>query len=441
MRDLPLQCFGTSIFSGMALFSGLVYLFVWSHRRKRADMSFALCCLSVAAFDLGCGMNYALVSGWSVAVSLRLEYAALCMAFFFFYDFCHDHLNLPFGKKSRPWLAGALALLAVVQVLNPFNLAWHEDMPALRHFDILGVSCFTREMPMGLATMAELALAMSMAFWLLRLALWEWARGARRGKSLAFAVLLLILAGISDMVVMLYPIPMIYLFDYSFAGVVILMAVGMARSLAETSEMKESLALAERRFRHIEEHSEEVFWEVNRFGFISYLSPRVTPLTGFTPTDLLGSTPWGSLPAAEAKVADKAWAGLVAEGRELRAMEVPVRRRDGKAVTLEISGYPYHDPSGRLRGYRGLARDVTRRRQAEELNRKQRQRRSLQVMARSLGHDVSKLAAIILRNTEAAKAELPPESASQLAMERAEHAARRTMELAERMNLLFPEEK
>jgi len=122
-------------------------------------------------------------------------------------------------------------------------------------------------------------------------------------------------------------------------------------------------------------------------------------------------------------------------------MEVPVRRRDGKAVTLEISGNPYHDPSGRLRGYRGLARDVTRRRQAEEMNRKVRQRRSLQVMARSLGHDVSKLAAIILRNTEAAKAELPPESASQLAMERAEHAARRTMELAERMNLLFPEEK
>jgi PAS domain-containing protein len=369
-------------------------------------------------------MNYALASGWSVGFSLRLEYAALCLAFFFFFSFGYDYLGLP-ASPARLWLASILALMAVAQVLNPFGLAWQESAPALRHFRFLGTACYTREMPIGLATIAELALGMGMALWLLRLSLWEWKRGARRGKGLALAVLLLILAGISDVVVMLYPIPMIYLFDYSFAGVVVLMAVSMARSLAETSEMKESLALAERRFRHIEEHSEEVFWEVNRF----------------TPADLLGSTPWNSLPAAEAKAADKAWAGLVAEGRELRAMEVPGRRRDGKPVTLEISGYPYHDPSGRLRGYRGLARDVTRRRQAEELSRKVRQRRSLQVMARSLGHDVGKLAAIILRNTEAAKADLSPASPAQLALERAEHAAKRTVELAERMNLLFPEEK
>jgi PAS domain S-box-containing protein len=437
---LPLQSFGTLIFSGMALFSGLVYLFVWSHRRRRADMSFALCCLALAVFDLGCGMNYAMDSGWGVGFSLRLEYAALALAFFFFFDFCHDYLSLP-ASPARPWLAALLMMMAMGQALNPLNLAWQESAPSLRHFCFLGASCLSREMPMGALTMAELALGMGMALWLLRLSLWEWKRGARRGKGLALALLILILAGFSDLVVMLHPLPMIYLFDYSFAGVVALMAVAMARGLAETSEMKESLALAERRFRHIEEHSEEVFWEVNRFGFISYLSPRVAALTGFTPADLLGSTPWSSLPAAEAKAADKAWASLVAEGRELRAMEVPAQRRDGKPVTLEISGYPYHDPSGRLRGYRGLARDVTRRRQAEELNRKVRQRRSLQVMARSLGHDVGKLAAIILRNTEAAKDGMPEDSPSHLALERAEHAASRTAELAERMNHLFPEEK
>jgi PAS domain S-box-containing protein len=254
-------------------------------------------------------------------------------------------------------------------------------------------------------------------------------------------VLILILAGASDVTVMLHPMPMIYLFDYSFAGVLVLMALSMARSLAETSQMKESLALAERRFRHIEEHSDEVFWELNRFGFISYLSPKVERMTGFSPADLLGSTPWNALPEDKAKAAAKAWAGLVGEGRELKALEVAARRRDGKLATLEISGYPFHDAEGRLRGYRGLARDVTRRRQAEEISRHVRQRRSLSVMAHALDHDVGKLAAIILRNTQAARAGLPPESPSQPALERAEHAALRTAELAERMRLLFPEEK
>ena len=44
--------------------------------------------------------------------------------------------------------------------------------------------------------------------------------------------------------------------------------------------------------------------------------------------------------------------------------------KTGRIVILETSGVPFFDNDGRLRGYRGISRDITERKRAEENLRK-----------------------------------------------------------------------
>ena len=52
--------------------------------------------------------------------------------------------------------------------------------------------------------------------------------------------------------------------------------------------------------------------------------------------------------------------------RAIRERELPVRRRDGSCVVLLVSAFSFRDEAGEVAGYQGFARDISRRRHAEE---------------------------------------------------------------------------
>jgi len=119
-------------------------------------------------------------------------------------------------------------------------------------------------------------------------------------------------------------------------------------------------------FRSLVEMTEDWIWEVDRRGIYTYASPRCLDILGFEPRELVGRSAFDLMPAREAPRIRNLFRRYVSRKEPFRCLENLNRHKDGRLVVLESSGVPILDGRGRLLGYRGMDRDITERKQAEE---------------------------------------------------------------------------
>lgn len=133
------------------------------------------------------------------------------------------------------------------------------------------------------------------------------------------------------------------------------------RKLAE-----EALRLSEEKFRTLVESISDWVWEVDTNCTYTYASPRIRDLLGYEPEEVLGKTCFGLMPPDDVECVAAEF-NLIAERHEPFALlENTLVHRDGRLVYVETSGVPIFDEEGSFRGYRGIDRDVTSRKQAED---------------------------------------------------------------------------
>ena len=132
----------------------------------------------------------------------------------------------------------------------------------------------------------------------------------------------------------------------------------------KTAEIK--LVQSEERFRSLIENTSDWIWEVDESGNFTYVSPKIRELLGYEPEELIGTSPFALMPDDEA-------ARLTARLREFAAALAPFSgvenincHKDGHLVVLESSGVPILDEHGNFRGYRGVDRNITERKEIEK---------------------------------------------------------------------------
>lgn len=150
------------------------------------------------------------------------------------------------------------------------------------------------------------------------------------------------------------------------AGVVIFTEDVTAQHLA-----LERLAESEAHFRALDETTFDWIWEVDEEDRYTFVSPRVAELLGYAPEEVLGRTPFDFMPPAESARVRAIFSGIAAKRIPFANLENQNLHRDGRIVVLESSGVPFFGAGGALRGYRGMDRDITARKQAERRSRTQ----------------------------------------------------------------------
>ena len=138
------------------------------------------------------------------------------------------------------------------------------------------------------------------------------------------------------------------------------LAQGIERKLTE-----EALVRSEEKFREIAQRSFDMIYTCYRDGGITYISPAVTRILGYTPAELIGkrSRDYISPPSLAA------WEeGLkkVARGEPIEGLEVEFRRKDGTAIFVELNESPIIE-HGRVAGAQVVGRDITGRKCDEEI--------------------------------------------------------------------------
>lgn len=134
-----------------------------------------------------------------------------------------------------------------------------------------------------------------------------------------------------------------------------------ARRLAE-----EAVMASERKFRDLVETVSDWVWEIDTSGVYTYCSPRVRDLLGYEASELIGKSPLHLMPPDEAARVAAILGPLMADKKPLQALENLNLRKDGSKAVLETSCAPVFDSDGVFKGYRGIDRDITQRKRAEQ---------------------------------------------------------------------------
>ncbi len=130
---------------------------------------------------------------------------------------------------------------------------------------------------------------------------------------------------------------------------------------------KEMIHEREQRFRDLVENTSDWIWEVDESAKYTYASPKIRDILGYTPEEIIGKTPFDLMPPEEArKVADK-FREITDSRKSFSDLQNTNFHKDGRLITLETSGVPVYDRNSRFRGYRGIDRDITARKNAESL--------------------------------------------------------------------------
>ncbi|HDR06200.1 MAG TPA: PAS domain S-box protein, partial [Candidatus Coatesbacteria bacterium] len=136
----------------------------------------------------------------------------------------------------------------------------------------------------------------------------------------------------------------------------------------------QALSSSEERFRQVAASSGDWIWEVDAEGRYTYASPVVEQVLGYTPDDVIGKHFYDLFVPEEREEVKRAAFEAFARKEPILKFENRNVHKDGRVVILETNGVPLLSEDGALLGYRGLDRDVTEKRRAEELLRSSEER-------------------------------------------------------------------
>jgi PAS domain S-box-containing protein len=141
---------------------------------------------------------------------------------------------------------------------------------------------------------------------------------------------------------------------------------GVFHDLTEWYQAQQALWQSKERFRSLVEVTSDWIWEVDQNGVYTYASPKVKGLLGYEPEEVTGKRPCDLMPPDEAERVGTLFRDTLIFQGHLERLEHVTRHRNGRQVVLETSGIPICDEQGHVLGFRGIARDVTERKQVEK---------------------------------------------------------------------------
>ena len=134
-----------------------------------------------------------------------------------------------------------------------------------------------------------------------------------------------------------------------------------------------SLRDSEERFRSLVKLSSDFYWEQDEQYRFTYLSAELT-LSGRRTAGALGKTRWEMDFVGADEAFWRAHRADLEARRAFRNLELMRHDQEGRPRWVSIAGEPVFDADNRFRGYRGVGRDITARKLAEEKMRQSEER-------------------------------------------------------------------
>jgi diguanylate cyclase (GGDEF)-like protein/PAS domain S-box-containing protein len=138
------------------------------------------------------------------------------------------------------------------------------------------------------------------------------------------------------------------------------------RTLTEAGERRRAdrkLAETVAELNRILDNLQDVYYRTDIEGRLARMSASVSDLLGYKPDELLGRKLADLYVEPDGR--EKFLAALAAAGGSVKGYEAPLRHKDGSAVWVSTHSRYWRDGTGAILGVEGVARDVTRQKNAQ----------------------------------------------------------------------------
>ncbi len=142
--------------------------------------------------------------------------------------------------------------------------------------------------------------------------------------------------------------------------------VNVCRDITERKQAEDALRKSEKKYRKIIEQMEDGYFEVDLAGNFTFFNDSEIKMLGYSRDELIGMNNRQYQDAANAQKAYQLFSEVYRTGKPVKASDFVIIKKNGTKGFHEITVSLIRDTNGKPIGFRGLSRDVTERRQAEE---------------------------------------------------------------------------
>jgi diguanylate cyclase (GGDEF)-like protein/PAS domain S-box-containing protein len=148
-------------------------------------------------------------------------------------------------------------------------------------------------------------------------------------------------------------------------------AFGIYRNISDRENAERALQKSEEKSHTILDHIDDGYYELDSSGKLVALNHALCKILGHGPEELLGMDGRKYLDAENAGKLNELFEWISRGGAPSGAVDWEIIRRDGTRRSVEGSVSPIHNKNGELEGFRGILRDVSERKAADEVMRRQ----------------------------------------------------------------------
>ncbi len=143
---------------------------------------------------------------------------------------------------------------------------------------------------------------------------------------------------------------------------------GIVRDVTQRKQMEEALHEREEQYRTLLETMKEGYYEVDLAGNLIFVNDSFSKM--HARENMLGMNNREYMSEETARRVYKIFNGVYETGKPVRLVEWEITKGDGQKAVVEASVYLIKNSRGERIGFRGIERDITERKQAEEALRK-----------------------------------------------------------------------
>ena len=191
----------------------------------------------------------------------------------------------------------------------------------------------------------------------------------------------------------------------------------MFSDITKKKQSEEALRRSEEKYRNILETIEDGYFEVDIKGNLIFFNSTLCKITGYREDELKGMN---YRRYASADTADKmiqVFNQIYQTGKPRRNVDFDIDLKDGRSIAIELSASAVKASDGTITGFRGLMRDVTERKKAEEerirleIKLQQAQKmKAIGTLAGGVAHDLNNILSGIVSYPELILMDLPQDS-------------------------------
>jgi PAS domain S-box-containing protein len=353
--------------AAVTFYVGFYHLFIFyrCRFRYRIDLIFALTCFAMGLFDILCAKIYHVSSLTEGFFYQRAQVATLTLIGAAYIWFITEYISVE-SKKVRNFFSFYFIFAAIIVFLDKSKLSWHIDKPAIKNVILpLNLDVTYYEVVPGLFTNILSLMGILVfiyGFWIG--ILYYKKRNKSKAKTLIFSTSIFFAGLCNDVAVHIQLYNFIYLIEFAYMGIVLLMANSLSNEVVESAVMKEALQESEKKYRELVDNSPVAIF-ITQNHLLKFYNQRFIKIFGYTEPDPLIDDHFNKLVLPEYwSLIDKEVKSLESGQKDVANYNFKGIKKDGTIIYIEnlsmriiYKGQP---------AIQGTMIDITERKRAEE---------------------------------------------------------------------------